>query len=153
MQAHLIAKDALFSLSSTPCNPSVYAECEEDTSILNFVVIRRADNPDPGFIEDFIGSAVPEQYGFSLSLYDEDTRTWREIGRRDKPQKILSVSEYTIASDFIAEVDEPENPYKYQTCNGDPGINIACGQPISSYRTQLLANNFAMKLVKLTIFI
>lgn len=136
-QAHYLAKDSLSTLMLTKCDALICGVGNTDASIVDYVAFRTGGtphNPDQiAVINAYLNDIIPPQYGYKIELgngvswdviYDSavDDATNKHI----KSMKRLSVSSYAVI--FNVNSGNPQNQYKYMTCNGNPEL-VPCDFP------------------------
>ena len=155
LQAHYLSKDTLLALSQTKCSASFYPECGNDNSIsvLEHIIFRTKDTE--GSINFFIGTYIPNQFGYSFAVSD-DADSWTELYNskstsdvsdlHNKKSNKLTVSSHIIVFQYSGQLEKPKNPYNYLSCEGDL---VVCDVPTSTYEVPTVG----MKIVRLTVFI
>ncbi len=134
MQAHNVAKDSLNTLSILP-SPTADHE-----TALGYLVLFANQNT----IKEYLDVLVPPEFGYSLEK--QEGNNWNSLANtfasKQFYKKLKSVS-YGVVLDY-EEPPNNENPFGYNTCDGD-------GKPCileSSYTP----GEFKVILVRLTIY-
>ncbi len=156
-QAHSLSRDTLLALSTSKCDdPSICGNFRGST-ILDILVFKYSASDPSGqraeFVKQFIGTQIPDQYGYVFEVKENGTWTVvyntssdndvRNTHKRTKDK--LSISSYLPG--FSSVVSPPENPYSYITCHGDQQATI-CSTPTNGYRL----GDGVVKLAKLTVY-
>ncbi|MBN2478536.1 hypothetical protein JXB01_04575 [Candidatus Micrarchaeota archaeon] len=115
MQANRLSTDTLYTLSVTPIEEEGYGQI----TVLSYLAHRGGDVPS------YMGEMIPNQFGYRLEIGDGDN--WAEIyDTADHPNdphrkvytKLKAVS-YAVVTGYEGSLPDRENPYGYNTCNGD----------------------------------
>ncbi|MDD5022814.1 MAG: hypothetical protein PHU63_01470 [Candidatus ainarchaeum sp.] len=138
MQAHTLAKDTLYTLSTTPSpNPD-----SEEQSALGYLVLI----PNKDDAKEYLDTLIPKEFGYVLEAEESDG-SWTVIAdtylTKSYYKKIKTVS-YTLLLDF-KQVPDQENPYGYNTCDG-------LGKPCPTESTYE-PGEFEIILVRLIIYV
>ena len=157
-QGHYLARDVLFSASTSDCEtlPPVFPpqSCQIKGSVLDNIVFGDADfqkNFMNDTIRQSIGLAVPTQFGYVLEVSSDNGASWSKLydtALGDDPQnqhaavqRKMSVSSQVVAFDYSGTLAKnAPNPYLYTTCmgtgggaGGDSHVLLTCSQlPASS---------------------
>ena len=143
-QAHYLAKDTLLALAQTHCS-TTYTQCGYENggiSLLEFLTFRSHDRN--GDIQSFIGDRIPRQYGYRVSIIEGTTTTViydtaTDPNRISNPteynrgQYKLSTSSSILALEYANQFIPPEDPYVYNTCNGQNQLAL-CSVPTNLYQ-------------------
>lgn len=150
-QANYYARDTLDALANTNAS---YAGGNPKDTLLDYILLTRYSN----LIKKYIGDNIPNQYGYSLELWNSSSKSWSVIydtkSYPDDPHNKfyhkLRVSSHTIFFGYINEPKNPENLNCYKTCRPNEYnscSNNLCNIPVSHEQT-----NAAFGLVRLTIY-
>jgi hypothetical protein len=164
-QGHYLAKDALYSLSTSDCLTPQFSCSMPSSSILDNIVFMQDSGSRSSNIVNSIGSTVPIQFGYVLEVSTDNGATWASLydtssasgDPHAKAKRKLSVSSQVVAfknPDDLAK-DAP-NPFSYRSCNG--GTVLTCSKsPTNPPTAGGLPGDYVptpgFRLVRLTIFI
>jgi len=172
-QAHYLARDTLFSLSTADCAP-YFTDCmQAKGSVIDNIAFGEQAARE-NFIIKSVGASIPNQFGYVMELSSDNGNSWSvlyDTARPDpgdtdghaKTRKRLSVSSQVIVFDYSANMtkDSP-NPFTYRSCNGGgagtPTELLTCsGLPNNPYGSGGgaldLVPSTGIRLVRLTVFI
>ena len=160
-QGHYLARDVLYSVSTSDCDASVFVSCKEDSVLDNIVF------GDEGFrndtIQNSVGMAVPDQFGYILDVSTDNGGHWKEYydtskhaaDTHAKSKKKLSVSSQVPVFRYSSSVKKDVNPYLYKSCMGDgTDFVITCSdEPLPGVDSGTIVPKIEARLVRLTIYI
>lgn len=136
-QGHFLARDALMATAMTECDPVDYSCGGVSGSILDAIV--SSDNPElrNSLIRESVGSIVPNQYGYTLEISENQGETWTTIydtaDNTDDPHakdiNKMKVTSQVVNFGYTGVYQKPtESPFSYNTCHGTSGdLVITCG--------------------------
>ncbi|MBI5046631.1 hypothetical protein HZC07_02770 [Candidatus Micrarchaeota archaeon] len=176
-QGHLLSRDVLMTLSTTPCgslpNPAggAISVCDNTAaSLLDNIALQQGtaqgDANAKEIIQQTVGNLVPNQFGYIVEVSGNQARSWQVVYDTTDPSltneahankiKKLSVSSQVITFGYASPVGKPEtSPYNYRTCSGGSSGIITCGLNGGSNPSNLndLVPANKVKIIRLTIFI
>jgi hypothetical protein len=165
-QGHYLARDALWSTSTTMCADGPYLCGDISGSVLDAIASLENEGQRKTLIQDTVGNVIPEQFGYTLEVSEDQGNTWRtfynssdESGDTHVPDSVtkLKVSSQIINFGYTGKYRKlEESPYKYLTCgSATSGIVITCGEYnlIDPDAAGDIVPMPKAKLVKLTVFI
>jgi len=174
-QGHYLSRDALMTLTTSPCTLQNCIGASSGTSILDTIIYYNDTNVATGLqdslIQDSLGNIIPPQFGYSLQI-SKDGQSWTtyyDTSAIDDPQghskgsNKMTVSSQVITFGYNGPVNKkPESIYNYNTCHGGSGVDngglITCGPgnnypPENKYPDNALVPPANARIVKLTVFI
>lgn len=158
-QGHFLARDLLYSISTSECYVSQHLCTDSGATILENIVFGEPAK-QKSVIESSIGSAVPLQFGYAIDVSEDNGLTWAQYyntanepaGKHAKSRKKLSVSSQIPVFEHITPPVKEVNPYYYTSCMGDGSdFLITCEDPPVGEDTVI--PEMGVKLFRLTIFI
>ncbi len=174
-QGHYLSRDALMTVTTSPCTLQDCIGTSSGTSILDTIIYYNDTNVATGLqdslIQDSVGNIIPPQFGYSLEISKDgqawttyyDTSTLNDPQGHSKGSNKLTVSSQVITFGYNGPVNKkPESIYNYNTCHGgtggaDGGL-ITCGTgnnfpPENRNGGSPLVPSANARIVKLTVFI
>ncbi len=168
-QGHYLAKDSLYSLSTSDCvaSSSKFSCSLKRSSLLDNIAFMQDETYRKMDIMNSIGEAVPNQFGYVLEVSQDNGATWASLYNTSsetgdshaKTKRKLSVSSQVVVfknpDDLLK--NEPD-PFMYETCNaGKTGPVLTCSNSPSNPPTGPGGADYvpspSFRLVRLTIFI
>jgi hypothetical protein len=166
-QGHFLARDVLYSISSSECYLPLHSCSDEGATLLENIVFGETSVPGSGtegkrvsVIKSSIGASVPNQFGYIVEVSEDNGKTWAEYyNTENEPadkhadsRKKLSVSSQIPVFEHITSPQKDVNPYYYRSCMGDgTDFLITCSEPIVGEADVI--PEVGVKLFRLTIFI
>lgn len=165
-QANYLARDTLNALVAANSSSIANAVSVPDdhlaakTLLDQIVGLSTPAGSANGLINLTIGAQIPDQYGYSLELWDSGTQNWSTIyDTADHPEdshnKAYAKLKSTAYAIYFGYVDSGRyanpTPFCYMTCNGgDYGLcdKTLCDEPKSLYK----AGDAALGLVRMTVY-
>jgi len=141
-QGHYLARDALWSASTTMCEDGPYLCGDISGSVLDAIVSLENTGQRKALIQETIGTVIPSQFGYKIEVSEDQGNNWHtyydsatETGDPHVPDAVrkLKVSSQIINFGYTGKFRKPDgSPFKYLTCpqagsTGD-GIVITCGE-------------------------
>ncbi len=166
-QGHYLVRDTLLATATAECT-SAYSCGSVSGSILDAIVY--SDNPSlrDALIQESIGEAIPEQFGYRLEISSDQGDSWSAIydtadhtgDPHAKRVNKMQVSSQIVNFGYTGVYQKlTESPFVYLTCDGgDAGIDdlvITCGN-YSVIDPDAFGETVPMpetKLVRLTVYI
>ncbi len=168
-QTHYLSRDALLSLSTTPCNDGLYSICRDYSGSL---LDRLASYEGPArdsFIDLTIGQMIPDQFGYRVDVSDS-TGSFRSVydtssiasDPHAKSRKKITVSSQVVSFGYQQSSRALENPFTYNSCGGGSALDasrlLTCSDslnfpPGSSSGLLDVVPSPQVRIVRLTVFI
>lgn len=155
MQANYLARDTLGMLANanaTAVLPAAASETAAKFSMLDYVIGNKGDQAT---FRSFVGAAIPDQYGYSMDMWNPSTSEWTNLyntsgdtdpaNTHSKLYHKLRAVAYAFYFGYTAPRDPGHNPYTYRSCSGG---NSTCAAPTSSY----VAGEGELGLVRLEVY-
>jgi len=151
-QSHYLSRDVLMALSTTTCSQDYHACGTSDVSLLEHMVSQSEGGNQKAFIEQTVGSMIPERFGYLVEIKKDDLDGWQilydtavDSDDHARLRKKITVSSQVISFDYVGETGKLERS-PYTGCSGDftgtsaPGAGeswedwgvITCGIGITS---------------------
>lgn len=137
-QGHFLARDALMATAMTECDPAHYSCGGVSGSILD-AVVSLGDHPDMqrSLIRESIGSIVPNQFGYTLEISENQGESWIKIydtadyteDPHAKKINKMKVTSQVVNFGYTGVYQKlSKSPFSYNTCSGTSGdLVITCG--------------------------
>ncbi len=160
MQANYLASDVLSALALSDASKVLGSDTYAGMSMLDYLVSVNTGTSDYTAVRSYIGTFVPDQYGYSLELWDSGPGSWSTIydtkndagDAHNKLYHKLKVSSYSIFFSYTTNRGGAQSPFCYMTCNeGDYGTldcRSPCDEPVSLYEE----GKATLGLVRLTVY-
>jgi hypothetical protein len=163
-QAHYLARDILYTISTSDCISPLYCSEMEKTSVLDAIVFMQSESLRKSLVDDSIGKSIPNQFGYTLETSEDDGKTWSYIydtksatlrdvdDKHATEKKKLSVSSQVPVFVYAGAAEKDINPYLYTTCMDDEtNFVITCDEYLPD--PDKIVPPAGVKLLRLTIFI
>lgn len=157
MQANYYARDTLNALVAANASRVLGDGDFSGISLLDYILMTR----DEDTVRAYIGSNIPNQYGYRLELWDSGSKLWTGIydtkEHMDDPHNKLyhklSVSSHSIFFGYsdLTGRDPSGTPYCYMTCN-PTGYNGNCPTHCDPPKSRYDEGNATLGLVRLTVY-
>ncbi len=163
-QGHFLAKDVLFVLSTSECDPAVFGECYVGGSLLDNIVSDSTPNGrKQEIVTDIVGEMIPGQFGYAFEVSDDQGDSWNTVydtrlapgeEHRGRGQKIDVTSQMISFGYSSLEGMDDKSPYWYRSC-GMNGTIITCSDSLnqdpSGVKPQI--PGIDARLVRISIFV
>jgi hypothetical protein len=156
MQANYLAHDSLSSLAQENAYLAPGLDfVGQNMTMIDYIVRYGAD--DPPMVRARVGVAIPEEYGYRISVYASDgserkiydVRDWdSSVENHSKVYNKLAVSAYSLYFGYLEDPSGVENNHCYITCKSGGACMDLCKAPNLRYDP----GKVELGLVKLTVF-
>ncbi len=156
MQANYLARDALSSITIANASNVLGDSVLENITLLEYIM----QNRNNAEIQTYIGTTIPNEYGYAFEFFDSKTHTWETIYNTKDQSLDLHNKEYhklraSAYSMFFGYTDSNRNgfsnPFCYKTCNPNKNL-FDCSTTLCDRSMIYKAGNATLGLVRLIVY-